>query len=177
MSKFFVISDTWFNRIIDDESDISVVDNNETMISNWNNVVSQDDTVYVLGGFGISDLYPIVARLNGNIHFFKNYFNQDEMSFMMSLIEAVYKSTDVTLKDKIVFDDNQLGVYKDFDVILSYYPLQDWTGRTGGTFCFHGYNDYMNLENHNISCSYNKWKRPIEINEIKNNIQSFENKL
>ena len=65
MPKIFVISDTWFNRVLNDGPDVDTVDSNESIIFNWNTIVTPDDTVYVLGGFGILDLYNIVIQQIG----------------------------------------------------------------------------------------------------------------
>ncbi len=72
MSKIFFIADTHFgdegilryeNRPFD-----SVDSMNKTIIQNWNSVVSESDTVFVVGDF-ISDLkyLPIIDELKGRI--------------------------------------------------------------------------------------------------------------
>ena len=72
MSKIFFIADTHFgdenilryeNRPFD-----SVDSMNRTIIQNWNSVVSESDTVFVVGDF-ISDLkyLPIIDELKGRI--------------------------------------------------------------------------------------------------------------
>ena len=43
---------------------------NETLIKNWNSVVSEEDTVYILGDFFMgkpAEIEPILNRLKGNI--------------------------------------------------------------------------------------------------------------
>ena len=72
MEKIFMIADTHFG----DENIIkfegrpfkSVKEMNQTMIENWNSVVSDEDTVFVLGDF-ISDAscLPIIDNLKGHI--------------------------------------------------------------------------------------------------------------
>jgi calcineurin-like phosphoesterase family protein len=44
---------------------------NEVLIANWNRVVSNEDTVYVVGDFGFGDMSGINSRLNGIIHLIK----------------------------------------------------------------------------------------------------------
>ena len=89
MPKIFVISDTWFNRVLNDGPDVDTVDSNESIIFNWNTIVTPDDTVYVLGGFGILDLYNIVIQLKGNIHFLNNVFNPDEEMYIENVKESI----------------------------------------------------------------------------------------
>ena len=151
MSKIFVISDTWFNRLLVDDPNENVVDNNEHIIQNWNETVKKNDKVYVLGGFGIGDLFHILVRLNGEIHFLDNYFNEEEKGFINELKKCVNQSGDIDFKDKIYFENSQVIVLNKLDAVLSYFPLSDWSGKQTGTYCFHGLNDELDIEEHNIS--------------------------
>ena len=120
MSNIFVISDTWFNRLIEDDPNENVVDRNEQIIQVWNNTIKKNDIVYVLGGFGIGDLYHIVIQLNGKIHFLNNCFNEDEKEFVKNMKEFIDMSTDSTIRDRVVFDSNQIVVLSNLDSILSF---------------------------------------------------------
>lgn len=178
MSKVFVVSDTWFNRPMDDDPNTNIVDYNDSIIQNWNNTVKMDDDVYVLGGFGISDLYHILIRLNGRIHFLDNYYIDDEKSFITQMKREIMNSSTPDLLDRIIFEKKQIMSLNKLDVILSYFPLSDWFGKKNGTFCFHGLNENMNLTEHDISCMMNKWENtPIDIENVKENILAFENDL
>lgn len=175
MPSIFAVSDTWFNRLLVDDPNENVVDNNEHIIQAWNEVVKKEDIVYVLGGFGISDLYHILVRLNGHIHFLDNYFNEEERTFIKDMREAIDKSSDQTFRDKVVFETNQIVVLPEQDSILSYFPLEEWSGKSTGTYCFHGLTSEMNLLNHSISCVSKKWKGyPVNIETVKTNINSFD---
>lgn len=77
MSKIFLTSDLHFNHanIIKFEPQTrpfqTIPEMNEVLISNWNKVVSSEDTVYVLGDFfmgQISGIDEILPCLNGHIH-------------------------------------------------------------------------------------------------------------
>ena len=129
MSNIFVISDTWFNRLIKDDPNENVVDRNEQIIQAWNSTIKKTDIVYVLGGFGIGDLYHIIIRLNGKIHFLNNCFNADEKEFIKNMKESIDMSTDSTIRDRIIFDNNQIAVLSNLDSILSYFPLEEWGGK------------------------------------------------
>ncbi len=72
----FVTSDLHFNHAKILEYEIvsrpfaNVQEMNEAVISNWNDTVNQDDTVYVLGDFFmgvVEDVEPILSRLKGRI--------------------------------------------------------------------------------------------------------------
>lgn len=76
MGKIFITSDCHFNHnnilkyepISRNFKDIEEM--NETIISNWNSVVLEEDTVYVCGDLclgAIDKIAPIIERLNGNI--------------------------------------------------------------------------------------------------------------
>lgn len=178
MPNTFVVSDVWFNRIFSDDKNLSVVDNNENIIDAWNSVVRKEDKVYVLGGLGICDLFHILIRLNGEIHILNNYFNSDEKTFMNELKDAIQRSSDVEIKEKFCFEDNQIVILNELDSVLSYLPLQDWPGKKTGTFCFHGLNTDIDLKEHNITCVAMQWDyKPMNISEIINNIASVSNKL
>lgn len=174
MPRIFVISDTWFNRLLVDDPNENVVDNNEHIIQVWNETVSPGDKVYVLGGFGIGDMYYILTRLHGEIHFLDNYFNEDEKMFMTSMKDAVNKSSDPEFKNRITFERKQYIVLQDIDSVLSYFPLEHWPGKTSGTYCFHGLTETTDLKGHNISCVAKKWEFiPINIHDVQSNIESF----
>lgn len=174
MPSIFAISDTWFNRLLVDDPNENVVDNNDHIIQVWNENVTPGDDVYVLGGFGIGDLYHILTRLNGKIHFLDNYFNADEKSFINEMKDGVNKSSDPSFKNKVVFEKSQIIVLPKVDAVLTYLPLEDWPGKSTGTYCFHGMTDEIDLSEHNISCTSNRWECvPVNITNVQNNIESF----
>lgn len=51
---------------------------NDTLISNWNNTVKSDDTVYLLGDYSLKAYEHIVSSLNGTIYLVKG--NHDTSS-------------------------------------------------------------------------------------------------
>lgn len=58
----------------------SVYDMNDTIIRNWNSVVSPDDDVYVLGDLMLNnnDAIKIIKNLKGNIHIILGNHDTDE---------------------------------------------------------------------------------------------------
>lgn len=178
MPSIFAISDTWFNRLLEDDPNANVVDNNEHIIQCWNEKVNKDDKVYVLGGFGIGDLYHILVRLNGEIHFLANYFNDDEKNFLNTMKEAVEKCSDPEFKSRIFFEYKQITTINELDVVLTYLPLADWPGKSTGTYCFHGLNHTIDIEEHNITCVASEWEfAPVKISDVQQNIETFKNRL
>lgn len=176
--NIFVVSDTWFNRPVGDKSNMKASEYNDNLIGLWNKIVKKNDIVYVLGGFGISELYTIVAQLNGNIHFLNNYYTDDEKDFMNTLKYCLENTIDNKLKKRIVFENEQILALKDEDVILSYFPLNNWYGKCTdenniGTLCFHGLTTTNNLKDGNISCS----AKLININDVRDKLDTFKEVL
>lgn len=87
--KFFVIADTHFNHenIIKycNRPFASVEEMDETMIKNWNETVSNKDTILHLGDFGLGNkeyIASIVKRLNGKkILIMGNHDNWSEQTY------------------------------------------------------------------------------------------------
>lgn len=175
MNRIFVTSDTWFNRPVGNLSEYTTNEYNDIIISNWNKVVGKKDIVYILGGLGIGDMYHLLIKLNGEIHILNNFYTKDELYFKDLLKQSVEKSVDSKVKNKIIFEPNQIIPIPQFDSILSYFPLSNWYGCMSGTFCFHGLTSESDLENNLITCMSDCWKnKPIEIIEVKNNISKFK---
>ena len=174
----FVTSDLWFNRPMGEFSFMSNYEYNNMVIDNWNKVVGKRDIVYILGGFGIGDCYDIVLKLNGEIHFLNSVFTDSDNIFMDIIKKCVKNSVNKELKKRIIFESNQIVTLPEIDCILSYFPLNDWIGKSSNTFCFHGYTDKHYLKENNVSCKFELWDNsPVSINEIKNNFLRFEKLL
>ena len=177
-NDIFIVSDIWFNRPIGEFSSMTNNEYNNMIIDNWNNTVSKKDIVYVLGGFGIGDCYDIVIKLNGEIHFLNSVFSQSDRYFRNIMKNAVENSVDKELKKRIFFESDQILALEKEDCILSYFPLNDWAGKSTNTFCFHGYNNNHNIIENNISCKLGLWKcAPVSIKDIKNYFLKFEKLL
>jgi calcineurin-like phosphoesterase family protein len=174
-SNIFIASDTWFNRPMGDYSHMTIEEYNNMVIDNWNVAVGNDDIVYVLGGFGIGDCYDIVLKLNGKIHFLNSVYGQYDEYFRDCIKEGVENCVNKDIQKRIFFERNQIIVLPNEDCILSYFPLNNWAGKSTGTFCFHGYTNGHNLKDNNVSCKLELWKyKPVSIDEIKNVFFKFE---
>lgn len=174
----FITSDLWFNRPMGEFSFMTNDEYNNMIINNWNNTVGKNDIVYILGGFGIGDCYGILLKLNGEIHFLNSVFTQSDIMFMDIIKNSVENSVNKELLKRIIFEKNQILILPNVDSILSYFPLNDWMGKTTNTFCFHGYTNEHNLKNNSISCKFELWNNsPVSINEVKNNFLRFSELL
>jgi calcineurin-like phosphoesterase family protein len=179
----FLISDTWFNRLVNAKDGETIDACNDRMIENWNNAVKPTDEVFVLGGFGIGDLYNIVKRLNGHIIFLNNCFSNDEFTSMQNFVEAVDDSIDdKNFAERISFNKNQVAILGNYDVVLSYLPLKRWVGDTTGVICCYGYEKCIEpvfeeggIKRYAICCSAKEWDAsPVSISNIKSSIKKYE---
>lgn len=119
MSKFFVTSDQHFNHenIIKycNRPFSSVEEMNEEMIKRWNTVVSQDDTVFVLGDFfmgRLTEIKDILAQLNGHIMLVNGNHDKDDRVVKMTSYGDV-----VNLGPLYIIE------YKNVNVVMCHYPI------------------------------------------------------
>lgn len=107
----------------------SVEEMDETIINNWNAVVSEDDDVYLLGDFGHTsvDLVAILKRLKGRKHLVIG--NHDRKPIRSALFRHCF----VEIHNVIEVHDN--GVM----IVLSHYPMAEWNGYYQGAWHFYGH--------------------------------------
>ena len=166
--KIFFTSDTHFchNNILKYESrpfkDIN--DMNKQMIDNWNNVVSNEDQVYILGDFCFGnkdETIRILKQLKGQKFLVKG--NHDHI-----LKDKDVRDCFAWVKDYYVLKNNNMKF------VLFHYPIQVWDCKHHGSVHLYGH-IHSNLGNHSmeydIKNSYNVGVdvnsfRPIELNEI-----------
>ena len=121
--KTFVISDTHFSHrnIIEycSRPFPLVQEMDETMIRNWNNVVSDDDLVYHVGDFGLTRHYSylinIMRRLNGKIILLRG--NHDDKKFLKTAYDIFGPLDKLRIYDKMV-----CLLPKSENLLLSHYP-------------------------------------------------------
>lgn len=116
----WVTSDTHFNHanIIKycNRPFSSVEEMNETIIANWNKVVSWDDIIYHLGDFALGDksLIPnILRRLNGRIKIIMG--NHDNLDLMIKLGNEDRLITDLFWEEVIRVEKKT--------IILNHFPF------------------------------------------------------
>ena len=115
MNKIFFIADTHFGddniRNYENRPFDSVEQMDETLIKNWNSVVSESDTVYVLGDFRASGYEKeTLSRLNGTKYLVKgNHDIKSNSEYREAGFEEVY-DLPVILKGFWVLSHNAIYV-------------------------------------------------------------------
>ena len=74
----------YFNRHFKDVNEM-----NETIINNWNSIIKEDDTIYHLGDFCLSnddEIKSIFNRLNGNKILIRGNHDRSLLNFMKILV-------------------------------------------------------------------------------------------
>ncbi len=153
-NKTYFTSDTHFyhHNIIkySDRPFDDVFHMNNVIISNWNSVVSPNDTVYHLGDVfcGLRDLQKakdLLFRLNGKIHLILG--NHDDRKFLMQTgrFESIHNKLEIKIPDP----DANRGVQ---DITLDHYLMAIWNKHHHGAWHLHGhshgsmYNSELGLE-------------------------------
>lgn len=130
---------------------------NESIISNWNNVVSKEDKVFLLGDIGLGkpeDMYKYLSRLNGNlVLILGNHDNKNLRRWHEIGMTEVYKYP-------IVFDSN---------FILSHEPVNTNSNFVNIHGHVHSHSDYETWgENRFCACLERHNYTPVDYFKIKN---------
>lgn len=178
MSSIFFTSDSHFghNNVIKycNRPFSSIGEMDEKLISEWNNTVSKNDTVYHLGDFTFGDHKPYLNRLNG-----KNKYlilgNHDRIDRAKNAgWDNIYDLCEVR-------DDNKNRF------ILCHYAMRVWNGSHKGNYHLYGHS-HANLDElhewgrsmdvgvDNIARLLGRY-RPIEITEVFNLLKDREYKM
>ena len=111
-----------------------VYEMNFKLIQNWNNIVKQNDYIFMLGDFCFNQGKQIINKLLNNLHG-KIYFlpgNHDRPKNLKNLPEHVI------LLDDIVNLTVKKGE-KTYNFVLSHYPLLTWAGRNRNYYNLFGH--------------------------------------
>jgi calcineurin-like phosphoesterase family protein len=164
--KTFITSDTFFSR--PDALDlgtrsgdfINIKQMDDTLISNWNDVVSPDDLVYHLGNFCWDPISAdlILRKLNGKIIFFAAKYDG-------ALSEVISQFI-----GKHAISVTMISWDKKLNSVLSHWPMLNWPGKDKNTYHFHGgIGEYpTNLEeDYRVNASIDHWNyAPLDIDVI-----------
>lgn len=119
MSKIFLTSDTHFGHdrefIWKTRGFNSVKEMNETIVQKWNDTVSTEDDVYVLGDIILGDPSNIeyVKRLNGKLHIVLGNHDTANREKMYRELSNVVEVAEVGIRLK----------YKKHHFVLTHYPM------------------------------------------------------
>jgi calcineurin-like phosphoesterase family protein len=113
----------------------SVEEMDEGLISRWNESVSTEDTIYVLGDlsfYGLAKTVAIVKRLNGKKHWITG--NHDKALMGKDEIRALFESVTAykEIKVQIVGQDTA-------SVVMCHYPMLTWNKAHYGSWMLHGH--------------------------------------
>lgn len=103
---------------------------NETIVENWNSVVSPDDTVYVLGDvfFRLSATTELfLDRMNGTKHLIVG--NHDMWYIKKPRFSGLFTGMNYRL---VIEDEGRM-------VVLSHCPLTEWEGMNEGWYHVYGH--------------------------------------
>lgn len=134
----------------------------EALINNWNSVVKEDDTVFVLGdmGFcGYDKLEPLMSQLNGKKYLIQGNHDSDKIVFRLyeaNIIEGYYKMHEVTIIGDEECPDQQLT--------LCHFPMIDWPNKERGAWMVHGHQHQLP---ETPSCSVMHWDVGVDKNNLK----------
>ncbi|MDR3217270.1 MAG: metallophosphoesterase [Clostridiaceae bacterium] len=116
---------------------------NETLIKNWNSVVTTDDTVYVVGDFCYRSAFsmkPVLLRLKGTKHLIMG--NHDHVWIKNIKPEDFFAS--VSPLTEIVDDGTT--------VVLCHYPMLSWNRAQHGSIHVHGHIHNSTYRDENGNC-------------------------
>lgn len=169
MGKIFYTSDLHFGHKnilkYEDRPWDSVVDMNEGLIARWNEKVTDNDDVYVLGDFAfqsknlrIDTINLIVHKLKGKKHLIIG--NHDEWINKIDVKTRLWASMEYYAK---IVDKNRI-------VILSHYPIETWDQEHYGSIHLHGHlhsnpTKLYQSNRYNVGCD--NWNYyPVTLDEI-----------
>jgi len=145
-------------------------EHDETIISNWNSVVSKNDHVFHLGDFGFGHpkyLHSIAQRLHGKIHLIKGNHDKNGMikhlSFRFSTIREVY-----------LYAGHYKG--KTQRIFLSHYPHRSWQMSGRGSWHLFGHvHGNMGPHYRSFDVGVDSWNfTPISIDQVGKKIEELE---
>lgn len=99
---------------------------NEEIITNYNRVITDEDTVYIIGdlcnGVSVAQANELIRQLNGKKILIRG--NHD-------------KQYDESLFEEIC--DYKILFYRGFSFVLMHYPIMDWYKKSKGSIHIHGH--------------------------------------
>jgi calcineurin-like phosphoesterase family protein len=134
--KIHFIGDTHFyhkNVIKHDARPFIDIDHmNESLITNWNDKISDKDIVFHLGDLSFGNLLmtkSITDRLNGKIHMIMGNHDDTRVISKLNRFESVNSLLDISIRDG-----------KDYqNIVICHYPLASWNKKFHGSWHLHAH--------------------------------------
>lgn len=117
---------------------LNVYDMRETILNNWNKIVSNSDDVYVLGdiGFDFDDIIDFLMNANGNIHLLPGNHDKFYNRLKTSLQKPVYKK----LSKRLMLHDDIHNIKDNgYHISLCHFPIYEWHQYHRGSVHLHGH--------------------------------------
>ena len=111
-------------------ADVTVM--NECMISNWNEVVDEKDTVWHSGDFSlgtIEQVIPIFWRLKGKIHVLGYPWHHDKRWLKKA----------GQLPPHVVIEPPMVVLKREVPIVMCHYPFEEWDRKHYGAIHLHGH--------------------------------------
>lgn len=132
----------------------------ESLIHNWNSVVTKSDTIWMLGDmiWGHQNYRRILSRLNGQKFLVLGNHDTEQVYKKMQidgLIQGMYKSKSVTIDGQYIY--------------LSHYPHRSWNRSFHGAWHLYGH-CHNTIEDYGLStdCGVDKWNyTPVSFEQLK----------
>jgi calcineurin-like phosphoesterase family protein len=143
------------------------------IIENWNNIITKEDTVYVLGDFSLHSKPEFVyenyiQKLKGNIIFVYEKYTHDKW------FDKVYKNNVIKIN---IATSIHLVNYEGIKIFCTHCPLYTWPAEYHGSIHLHGHshgNSANKKNRHDVGVDVNNFK-PVSIVEIMKILESKEN--
>lgn len=106
----------------------------QSLISNWNDTITEQDTIYILGDFSFSGLaktLSVLERLNGRKHWITG--NHDKALMKKEAMQEHFESIGPYKEIKLQLPDGNQ------DVVMSHYPMLTWNKAHYGSWMLHGH--------------------------------------
>jgi calcineurin-like phosphoesterase family protein len=134
---------------------------NQALFESWNEVVSPEDTVYVLGNFAWDPetAEHFLRSLNGTIINIDGEFDS-----------AIEELSETAVGLDIDYFDGILEFMPEENAVLSYWPLLEWPGKSKGSYSVVGHPNKKYRSNHKtktVNCCCDFWEyKPVELSKI-----------
>ena len=113
----------------------SITHHDQHIVANWCEQVREEDTVYLLGDFGMSHqqyLISIRRQLTGHIHLIRGNHDRKIQSQLRDSFESIKDYNEIVIQD-----EDAPGKHR--SIVLCHYPLEAWRASYYGVWHLHGH--------------------------------------